>query len=197
MKTLIVLNGELKSPEYLKKLSSDSDFVICADGGYDKAKSAGVKPDVLIGDMDSVECLDFDGEIYTFPSEKDETDCELAIRFAIEKGADEVILTCALGGRYDHALANLSLLLNFSCAKIMEKDCVIFRCTTCELFGEKGKTFSIIPFTDTVVSLESVKYPTEYVKFSSGTSLGISNEFIGDTAKITVHEGKALIFINE
>ena len=197
MKALIILNGELKSPEFLNKLSRQADFIICADGGYDKAKSSDVVPDVLIGDMDSVEHNDFSGETYTYPCEKDETDCELAIRFATERGADEIVLTCALGGRFDHALSNLSLLLNNPSTVISEPDCDVFCCKTCEIMGKKGKTFSLIPFTDTIASMSGVKYSVDKAVFKTGTSLGVSNEITKEVAIITLHEGKALIFINK
>lgn len=197
MKALVILNGELKSPEHLKRLSAEADLIICADGGYDKAKQASVVPHVLIGDMDSVKCRDFQGETYTYPSEKDETDCELAILYAMKQGADEIVLTCALGGRYDHALSNLSMLLNYPSAYVSEPDCRVFCCKTQRFVGEKGKTFSLIPFTDTVATMSGVKYPVSRAKFCTGTSLGVSNEITEDDAEIILHDGKALIFINE
>lgn len=197
MKALIILNGELKSKEFLKKLSCDTDLIICADGGYDKAKKSGITPDVLVGDMDSVQNSEFSGETHVFPCEKDETDCEIAIRYAIEKGADEIILTCALGGRYDHCLSNLSMLLKFPFAVVSEPDCRVFCCKTQEIKGCRGKTFSLIPFYDTVASISGVKYPVDHAIFGVGTSLGVSNEITDEVAKIILHEGKALIFINE
>lgn len=197
MKAVIILNGELKSPEFLKKLCDDADVVICADGGYDKAKAANVVPHVLLGDMDSVENRDFSGETYTYPCEKDETDCELAISCALEKGADEIVLSCALGGRYDHAMCNLSLLLNNENVLVSEPDCRVFALRNCKISNEKGKTFSIIPFSDTVATLSGVKYPTDKAVFKPGTSLGISNVITDDVAEFTLHEGKALVFINE
>ena len=197
MKAVIILNGELKSPEFLKNICKDAELVVCADGGYDKAKVSGVVPNVLLGDMDSVENRDFHGETYKFPCEKDETDCELAISYAKEKGADEIVLTCALGGRFDHALANLSMLLDNEDVCVTEPDLRVFALKNCKITGEKGKTFSLIPFFDTVASISGVKYPVNKAVFRAGTSLGISNEITDDIAYITLHEGKALIFINE
>lgn len=198
MKAVIILNGELKSPEFLKKICDDADLIICADGGYDKAKTAGVVPHMLLGDMDSVKNRDFSGETYTFPCEKDETDCELAISYALEKGAKEIVLACALGGRYDHALCNLSMLLDKPYACILEPDCRVFALKNCEITNEKGKTFSVIPFSDTVASISGVKYPVTKGVFRAGTSLGVSNVITEDVARIMLHnDGKALIFINE
>lgn len=197
MKALVILNGELKSEDFLKNLSLNADLIICADGGYDKARKCGITPDILVGDMDSVQNPNFSGETHTFPCEKDETDCEIAIRYAVERGADEVVLTCALGGRYDHSISNLSMLLNFPFAVVSEPDCTIFGCKTQEIRDSKGKTFSLIPFYDTVASISGVKYQVDHATFYVGTSLGVSNEITEDVAKIILHEGKALIFINE
>ena len=157
MRAVIILNGELKSPEFLKEICENADLVICADGGYDRAKASGVVPHLLLGDMDSVENRDFVGETYKFPCEKDETDCELAISHALERGSDEIILTCALGGRIDHALANLSMLLNNHNVSVLEPDCKVFAFKSCKISGQKGKTFSILPFSDTIASVSGVK----------------------------------------
>ena len=198
MRVLIILNGELKSPEFLKETADKSDFVICADGGYDKAKAAGVIPDVLLGDMDSVENSDFDGEKNIYPVEKDETDCEIAINKAFEMGADEIFLTCAFGGRQDHTLANLTTLLKYHNLSIKEMDVSVFPCTKELLIDDKkDKTVSIIPFENSSVSLKGFKYKGEQLSFETGSSYGMSNIVTENSASIVVHSGKILVFINE
>ena len=90
----------------------DNAYIICADSGYDKALSAGIKPDLLIGDFDSVKSkLPDDIDVLRAPAHKDDTDTLLAVRTALEKGFDEIILAGACGGRTDHTLANIATLL--------------------------------------------------------------------------------------
>lgn len=197
MKVLIILNGEMKSRSFLKKLAEESDYIICADGGYDKAKDAGILPDLLIGDMDSVQAKDFQGEILQFPPEKDWTDCELALKTASDMHADEIIVTCALGGRCDHQMANLYVLSAFENACIREKDVSVYVCTDKLEFKGCGKVFSILPLTDAVVSVEGAKYCTEKALFKVGASLGISNQAVETVTTVQVFEGKCLLFVNE
>lgn len=198
MKTLIILNGDLQSEAFLQKLAASCDFIICADGGYDKAKQAGVVPNLLIGDMDSIKSRDFMGEILQFPAEKNWTDCELAIETALERGSDEVVLTCTLGGRYDHAIANIYILTQYENVCIQEADCSIYSCDKEMVLKNKtGKTMSLIPACETVATLRGFKYPVEQTIFSVGSTLGISNIVTEREAAIFVHQGKALIFLNE
>lgn len=197
MKILIILNGEIKSQTFLKNLAQESDYIICADGGYDKAKAAGVMPDLLLGDMDSVQAKDFDGKILQFPPEKDWTDCELALKTAYDMQADEIVVTCALGGRCDHEMANLYVLSSFENACIKEKDVSVYVCDRKLKFEGNGKVFSILPLSDSVVSVSGAKYCTEKALFKVGASLGISNEATEAATTVQVFEGKCLIFINE
>ena len=92
------------------------DLVIAADGGANWCAAWGWQPDLVIGDMDSLDeavavRLQADGVAFVrHPVEKDETDLELALRAAVERGADEIVVAAALGGRIDHTLGNLALL---------------------------------------------------------------------------------------
>lgn len=198
MRTLIVLNGELGSATYLKKLSLDFDYIICADGGYDNAIKADITPNILLGDLDSCKSSDFNGERITFPAEKDKTDGELAIEEAFLRGADEVVLTCALGGRYDHMLANLYLLLKYNNVYISEHNQSIYYINDLFKISDKqGATASLIPIYDSVVSVTGFKYETENAKFYRGSTLGMSNIIYDNHATIDVKSGGLFLFINE
>ena len=109
----MVADGDVR----LRPTDADDRLVIAADGGLLKAAAAGVKPDVVVGDFDSVpagavEAAEADGvEVIRYPTSKDESDTELAVREAIRRGATDVEIAGALGGqRIDHTLANLLLL---------------------------------------------------------------------------------------
>lgn len=94
------------------------DAVFAVDGGLAALASIGCVPDVALGDFDSLGYVPADlpetVEVLTFPAHKAESDMELALRLACERGFDEAIVYGALGGRLDHTLANLQLLAAFS-----------------------------------------------------------------------------------
>ncbi|MEM7140067.1 MAG: thiamine diphosphokinase [Actinomycetota bacterium] len=92
-----------------------ADLIICADGGLDAAHAAGRRPDIVVGDMDSVseellEALGSEVVVDRLPVAKDETDLELALARAIGAGAARISVHLAAGGRLDHQLANLAVL---------------------------------------------------------------------------------------
>ena len=107
MKALIIGSGNF-SRKALGLLDREF-YTICADGGYDHAKKQGIVPDILLGDLDSIsERADI--KTLVFPTEKNETDSEIALLYAIEKGYKDIVLTGVTGTRLDHTLNNIFLL---------------------------------------------------------------------------------------
>ena len=116
MRALIIANGEGPSKDLVRALRDAVDTVIAADGGADVALAAGVVPDFVVGDLDSVSeaaRLRIAAERFHLDADPEATDLQKTIRFAIEKGASEVDIVAWGGGRADHALANLSVLVMF------------------------------------------------------------------------------------
>ena len=115
---VIALNGELSydNNEYQKMLEDINAKFIAADGGALLLEKIGYKPDLILGDLDSLSNSDIkkfrnkDINIKKYPSEKDETDGELAINYCLEKNFSKIILIFALGGRFDQQFANVFLL---------------------------------------------------------------------------------------
>ena len=113
MKALILVNGELYQPDILRsRIKAEKfDLVIGADGGTRHANVLGVNPDAIIGDMDSLSESDRlvfkNAKFISYPAEKDETDLELAILYAREKGADEIVMVGVMGGRMDMTISNI------------------------------------------------------------------------------------------
>lgn len=193
-RAVIILNGECRSLEYLNFLCKSADFVICADGGYEYAKKAGVNVNLVVGDFDSCDIPE-GVEILVFPPEKDFSDGELAANIAKDKGFDEIILTCALGGRMDHSVSNLMLLDDKVC--IFENKEKIFSVDkTLTLCERSGTVFSIIPAEPSVVSIKGAKYPLENKEIFWGSSLTLSNETLDEETVVNVTKGKILLFIN-
>lgn len=113
MRVLIVANGDMPSNKLLGQLRAEAELVVAADGGANKALGAGITPDAVVGDLDSVsgETRDRLGsERLHHDSSPDTTDLQKAIEYAIEAGARSIDIVAAGGGRADHALANLSVL---------------------------------------------------------------------------------------
>jgi len=202
-----IVSGGPADPEfvagYLEKFGSD--MVIAADRGLDTCACAGIVPDIVLGDYDSTdmrgrvdELRSSGAYVEVYPAEKDFTDTEAAVRCALSKGAEEIVILGATGGRLDHFLANLDLCLvplrqGVKCALVDEHneirllDAGITLCA-----GDvAGRYVSLIPFTDRVsgVALTGMKYPLLNACLVRGSSLGVSNEMTGETARIDFREG--------
>lgn len=222
MKTLIVGSGNELSSELLNKHYSWAEFVIAADGGYINLNNAGLIPNVLLGDFDSLPLELFENassnkdiEIVKFPSHKDFTDLELAIELAIKKNTTELVILGATGNRLDHTTANFHLLfklLKHSIKAYIEDDhnCIYLIGSSLDTTNEtklmntltirsrQEYKVSIIPLPPYAkgVSTTGLSYQLHDVDFEFGTGLGISNEFSQEEATITVKEGLLLIFMS-
>ncbi|MGE5463191.1 MAG: thiamine diphosphokinase, partial [Syntrophothermus sp.] len=113
---VIFANGELPDLNQARLLLHEADMLICADGGTSHALALAIKPDLIIGDLDSADAQalhtfkDAGVDIASYPRDKNETDLELAINRAIELAPQQIIIIAALGGRLDQTLANITLL---------------------------------------------------------------------------------------
>lgn len=116
MKGLVISSGNIKDYDLLKNLVHEHDYIICADGGINHLVKINKKPNVVLGDLDSVteEGLDFiknqKVSVEKYPKMKNNTDTELALFHLIKKDIDEITLVGVTGSRIDHTLANLLLL---------------------------------------------------------------------------------------
>ena len=115
-RAVIFLNGTFTSTGASTFIPGANDLIIAVDGGIRHPRLSGITPDILIGDLDSIDPVDLEWcqsqqvEIRKYPKEKNETDFELALDHAVGSVAGVVIVYGALGGRIDHALANIGLL---------------------------------------------------------------------------------------
>lgn len=196
-RAVIMAGGPIS--DYSFYLPQKGDYVICADSGFRHATAIGIAPDILLGDFDSIAKLPTDVEVIRYPAEKDETDLQIAIRHAMEKGYYSLLVIGAFGGRTDHFLGNICL-LNWAKKQgadiVMQDGDTVIRLVTDDLILPRKEQFylSVIPLSeDAVVSISGVKYPLHAHKMAFGDTLGISNEFSENTAHITVHSGKVLV----
>lgn len=195
----IVGSGDFTSRDLVKR---KGDFIIAADGGYKYLVEIGIRPDLLVGDFDSLDFIPGDTEIYRFPSEKDDTDMGLAIQKGIELGYSDFSLYAGSGTRNDHFFANLQLMNRFSekgvSIRMVCPECNIYALKNGEisLSKEKGTVFSVFSLSDACegVSIKHAKYEIENEALSNRFPLGVSNEFSGGRTHISVKSGVLLIF---
>lgn len=176
------------------------DYVIAADGGYDHVVKAGIEPNCVLGDFDSLGYVPEDSRV--FPVEKDDTDAMLAARRGLELGYKEFWFYGSLDGpRLDHTVANFQTLQfladhgavgyligsNYIVTVVknstlhFSKDCEGILSVFC--MGEDA----------TGVTIKGLKYPLENGTFSAGFPLGVSNHFVGEDAEISVKSGSLLV----
>ena len=197
---VIVGAGELYAPIRVK----NGDLVIAADGGYTHLLKAGIKPDVLIGDFDSLDDLpnDLSVEIIRHPVEKDETDMYLAYRIGVSRGCLEFHLYGGVGGREDHTFANYCLLTEAkndnNRAYLVGNGTMIFAIKNerIVLSSEAGRGISVFAFGGDAhgVSIKGLKYQADNITLMASRPLGVSNSFIDNRkAEISVKSGTLLI----
>lgn len=203
---IIFANGELPDLEKARALLRRDDFILCADGGTRHALALNLMPNLVIGDMDSLDSAvwktleEKNIPIELFPRDKNETDLELALNKAIEMDSHEIVIVAALGGRTDHALANIALLSNTKYAvRNIALDDGIEQLQFCraqsEVRGRSGDIVSLIPWGDPVhgIRTENLKWKLDNETLHPDKSRGISNEMTADVASIKIESGLLLI----
>ena len=205
MRTIIFANGDAADPEIVKHWTAQADLIIAANGGTRNALAVGVMPQVVIGDLDSLDeadrvQLERSGvQRIIYPTHKDYTDLELALRYAVDQHATEIVIFSALGGRWDQSLANLMLLTLPELAQVSMR-IVDHQLTIqvirdrAEITGRAGDTLSLIALKGDAhgVTIKGCEYPLNDAVLPFGSTLGISNVLTRDTAKITVKQGPIL-----
>lgn len=183
-------------------------MMIGVDGGTNVMDRLQIKPNLIIGDMDSIQLevlsrYEESTTILRYPTEKNETDCELAIRWCIENGISEVIILNALTGRVDHILGMLQNLLyakqNGMKAQIVSGDQkILFLDNDYSFHEEPGTRISLIPFSSIVsgVLTYGLEYPLRGEDLFQEQSRGISNVVLQGTARIQHTSGELLLIIS-
>ena len=207
MRAIIIAGGQAESQGW-QRWVREGDWIIGADGGAARALSWGLRPDLVIGDMDSLPeaaraVLVSEGcRFIEHPRAKDETDLELALVHAVREGAKEITVLGALGGRLDHSLANILLLTLPSLAGVSvriaegEQQALLARGgEVVDLEGARGDLVSLVPLGGDVrgVTTRGLAWSLEEDTLRFGSSRGVSNEMTANKAGIQVGEGLLLI----
>lgn len=202
MRAVIFVWAELSSlPVEIK----EDDFVICADVGLKTAERFGVRPSLVIGDFDSYpDGRLFDGEKIVLPVEKDDTDAHYAVRYALDRGCDEIVIVGGIGGeREDHTFANIAT-LRYIYSRGAKGYIITDRARIDYLESgaltlpaeEKSVNVTVFPLTEkAVVSERGLKYSVEKAEFCADVPLWASNSTLPNAeAVIEVFEGKVIVF---
>lgn len=210
-KCIIIGAGDLTVGEIRR---AEEDYVIAVDGGLSYCSVLQVEPDLIIGDFDSVtegekgalEDLerDFPEKVIRLKPEKDDTDMLYALKYALGKGFTQFRLYGATGGRFDHTLANIQCLLYLKnhggtgylmdgngMVMVLQNEAVKFNSNLegyLSLFclGKEAKG----------VSIRGMKYNLDNAVMTNDFPIGISNEFIGENAEISVEDGELVCMIS-
>lgn len=196
MRAVIIGSGSIKDYEYIKSKIRENDYIICADGGYDHAVKMGLSPDILIGDFDSVSELPKTSEIIKYPARKDFTDGELAVKYAIEHGFDDVLLLAMTGDRADHTITDILLLTQCKNGCIADDNNEIYLLRdSVTVSGRKGDTVSIVPVGGDVggITTHNLEYPLCNETLYFGESRGVSNVMTAEECVITAKKGIGLV----
>jgi thiamine pyrophosphokinase len=200
MHALVLANGDPPSPPLLERLVAESDLFLATDGAANSLLDLEVFPHVVLGDFDSLT-----GEArerlrsaeFVDATDQEASDLDKALGWLVDRGALRVTITGASGGRIDHALTNVSLLLKFGSEvdlRIVEDQGELRLLQRgVELEGVEGDTVSIVVFeTAHGVTTEGLAWPLVDATLAPG-SRGVSNRMTAPRARITIREGRAIV----
>ncbi|MCI8468239.1 MAG: thiamine diphosphokinase [Eggerthellaceae bacterium] len=180
------------------------DYVIAVDGGLASLEAAGVRPDLALGDFDSLGYIPKGLRVARFSPVKDKSDMELALDRARSQHYDEVFVFGALGRRLDHTLANLQLFALFSerglyvtAVGVDQAVAFITGPDVYEMPAAEEGTVSVFSMSDACEGVfeRGMAYGLDDALLTNRTSLGLSNELTGEPVMIGVEKGTLAIFM--
>lgn len=202
MRRCVIIGGaDIGRYDRIRGYLREGDFYICCDSGLKHREGLDIVPDLIVGDFDSYENPQLNIETITLPREKDDTDTVFAVKEALSRGFQDFLLVGVIGGRLDHTLGNVSLLLmldaqgktataldDFSEMEIVSgqpvqiQDCYTY--------------FSLLNISGTAqsITIKNVNYPLDDAEITCEYQYGISNEVLpGKIAVVTVNQGRLLL----
>lgn len=211
MKKFLIVSGGKTEEDFAKEWIRiyKPDYMIAADSGMEFFRRIGERPNLILGDFDSVsqETLswfreDEKIEWRKLNPVKDDTDTEFAVRLAIELGAEEITLLGATGSRLDHVLGNIELLgiglqQGVAISMVDRHNRIRMISSGIRIRKEEqfGKFVSLIPYSKEVTHLylKGFKYPLADYCLRGFCSLGVSNEIVDEEAEISFDQGILLV----
>ncbi|MCT4584890.1 MAG: thiamine diphosphokinase [Peptostreptococcaceae bacterium] len=205
-KIALIASGNFNNLKKFKKILLTMDYIICADGGANNLKKIDLKPNLIVGDLDSIDKnnLNFfreqNIEFLKFPSAKDSTDSELCVDIAIDKKPNEIYMFGFTGSRLDHTLANINLLKKINDNNIIgfiidDNNKITIANKDIKLeYEDYYKYISFISLKESSkITLKGLKYPLKEYILKQDSTICISNEFDDKNAQIKINDGLVLI----
>ncbi len=205
MRAVVFANGVIREIHLVKQLITEKDFIVSADGGLRYIRSLNLIPKMVIGDLDSVSRDDIkflnnnNIEILKFPTDKDQTDLEIALRELVKRDYKDILVIGALGGRIDQTLANLGLISSISRNGIRiefddGREHVMLIQNRLLLSGKKGDTVSLIPLCSPAkgITTKGMQYSLTDEQLLPEQTRGVSNVMMEKIAEIKITSGTVL-----
>lgn len=199
MKTCLIagagpLFGPIPSP-------ADGGLIIAADGGYAHLWRVGLRPDLVIGDFDSLPEKPEHPHVTELARDKDDTDMLAAVKYGLEQGCQVFHIYGGTGGRLDHTMANvqvLAYLARHGARGVLHGEGFAVTCVrNGEMTFDRSRqgTISVFAHSDTAqgVCLEGLKYELRDATLTNGCPLGVSNEFAGTDSRVSVRDGTLIV----
>ena len=202
MKRCVIVGGaDIRNYDAAVGLLKPDDYVIFCDSGLKHMEKLGVKPGLIVGDFDSHENPKLPVETVVLPCIKDDTDSVFAAKEAVRRGFDEFLFLGVIGGRLDHTIGNVSVLLKLH--SLGKKAVIADDYGLMQVIGAEGaeiddtcRFFSLLNIDGTAkhINVTGAKYPVTDGEITTEYQYGISNEVLpGQTARVTVGEGRLLL----
>ena len=198
---VIVGGAEIRNYQAIREYLNPGDFNIFCDSGLFHQKALGIEPHLIVGDFDSHPDPHLDTETIVLPREKDDTDTVFAVKEAIKRGFDDFLLLGAAGGRLDHTLGNVSVLLMLH--RQGKRALLVDDWSEMEIVSESPVCidgsfpfFSLLNISGTAegITVKDAKYPLHGAEIRCTYQYGISNEVLpGHQARVSVEKGELLL----
>jgi thiamine pyrophosphokinase len=202
MRALLLANGDPPSRRLVRHHVRRCDFFVCADGGANAARRLGVRPDLIVGDLDSITAATrraFAAVPTIRIARQDNTDLEKALDLLLDRGAEHVTILGAAGGRLDFTLGNLAVLWNYTARidLLLEGDgwraLPVGRERVVE--ARRGTTVSLLPFGPcSGITLRGLRYPLTGASMPVGR-IGVSNVVVASPFRVRVRRGRMLLIL--
>ena len=202
MRRCVIIGGaEITRYDQVKSYLSTGDYAIYCDSGLRHREALELAPDLIVGDFDSHPDPRLPVETITLPREKDDTDTVYAVKEALKRGFEDFLLLGVVGGRLDHSLGNVSILLYLDA--LGKRGLIVDDYSEMEIVsrqeaevGPEFPYFSLLNISGTArgITLENAKYPLTDAEIRCDYQYGVSNEPLpGKTARIRLKEGRLLL----
>ena len=202
MTGLIIANGTMLKRKHAREIAAHSDVIVCADGGANSARSLGIRPDVILGDLDSITALTrkfFRAVPLLSIEDQNSTDMEKAIDYCLQRCITSVDVIGGTGDRIDHTTGNLGCFKKFGDRmrlRFIDTVGVLTQIHDSTRFSaELGEKLSLIPLDRcSGVTTVNLKYRLTNDILELGVREGISNEAVGKKVSITLRRGTLLLY---